>query len=63
LPPGGQDDFSRTLEVHLKRKVQGNDRWTESDSYGIYRRVWGGRANVNESFSESPNDHRLANSN
>jgi hypothetical protein len=34
-------------KVHLKRKVPGTDRWTESDGYGIYRKVWGGRANLN----------------
>jgi hypothetical protein len=56
----GQHDFDFLFgrwKVHLKRKVAGTDRWTESDGYGIYRKVWGGRANLNEFFTESPNDH------
>ena len=56
----GQHDFDFLFgrwKVHLKRKVSGTDRWTESDGYGIYRKVWGGRANINEFFSASPNDH------
>jgi hypothetical protein len=53
----GQHDFDFLFgrwKVHLKRKVSGS--WTESDGYGIYRKVWGGRANINEFFTESPND-------
>jgi hypothetical protein len=56
----GQHDFDFLFgrwKVHLKRKVTGTDRWTESDGYGIYRKIWGGRANINEFFSESPNEH------
>jgi hypothetical protein len=56
----GQHDFDFIFgrwKVHLKRKVAGTDRWTESDGYGIYRKIWGGRANLNEFFSESPNEH------
>ena len=55
----GQHDFDFLFgrwKVHLKRKVTGTDRWTESDGYGIYRKVWGGRANLNEFFTGSPND-------
>lgn len=55
----GQHDFDFLFgrwKVHLKRKVPGTDRWTESDGYGVYRQVWGGRANLNEFFTESPND-------
>jgi len=55
----GQHDFDFLFgrwKVHLKRKVPGTDRWTESDGYGIYRKVWDGRANLNEFFSKSPND-------
>jgi hypothetical protein len=54
----GQHDFDFLFgrwKVHLKRKLTGTDRWTESDGYGIYRKVWGGRANLNEFFTESPN--------
>ena len=60
LPRDGQHDFDFLFgrwKVHLKRKVPGTDRWTESDGYGIYRKIWGGRANLNEFFSDSPNDH------
>ena len=56
----GQDDFDFLFgrwKVHLKRKVPGTDRWTDSDGYGNYRKIWGGRANINEFFSESPNEH------
>ena len=55
----GQHDFDFLFgrwQVHLKRKVTGTDRWAESDGYGIYRKVWGGRANLNEFFTDSPND-------
>ena len=56
----GSHDFDFLFgrwKVHLKRKVSGTDRWTESDGYGIYRQVWGGRANLNEFFTESPSGH------
>jgi hypothetical protein len=49
----GQHDFDFLFgrwKVHLKRKVPGTDRWSESDGYGIYRKVWGGRA-FSTSFS------------
>ena len=45
----GQHDFDFLFgrwKVHLKRKVTGTERWAESDGYGIYRKVWGGRANL-----------------
>src|ERR1700726_679448 len=60
LPRDGQHDFDFIFgrwKVHLKRKVTGTDRWTESDGYGIYRKVWGGRANLNEFFSENSSGH------
>ena len=56
----GQNDFDFLFgrwKVHLKRKVPGTDRWRDSDGYGNYRKIWGGRANINEFFSESPNEH------
>ena len=56
----GQHDFDFIFgrwKVHLKRKVAGTDRWTDSDGYGIYRKVWGGRANLNEFFTESSSGH------
>jgi hypothetical protein len=60
LERDGQHDFDFLFgrwKVHLKRKVAGTDRWTESDGYGIYRKVWGGRANLNEFFTDSPSGH------
>ena len=56
----GQHDFDFIFgrwKVHLKRKVAGSNRWTESDGYGIYRKVWGGRANLNEFFTENSSGH------
>jgi hypothetical protein len=56
----GQHDFEFIFgrwKVHLKRKVTGTDRWTESDGYGFYRKVWGGRANLNEFFTENSSGH------
>jgi hypothetical protein len=56
----GQHDFDFIFgrwKVHLKRKAAGTDRWTESDGYGIYRKVWGGRANLNEFLTENSSGH------
>jgi hypothetical protein len=56
----GQHDFDFLFgrwKVHLNRKAAGTNRWTESDGYGIYRKVWGGRANLNEFFTENSNGH------
>ena len=56
----GQHDFDFIFgrwKVHLNRKVAGTGRWTESDGYGIYRKVWGGRANLNEFFTENSSGH------
>lgn len=53
----GQHDFDFIFgrwKVHLERKAAGTDRWTQSDGVGIYRKVWGGRANLNEFFTEGP---------
>jgi hypothetical protein len=56
----GQHDFDFLFgrwKVHLKRKAAGTNRWTESDGYGVYRKVWGGRANLNEFFTENSSGH------
>jgi hypothetical protein len=53
----GQHDFDFIFgrwKVHLKHKMAGTESWTESDGYGIYRKIWGGRANLNEFFTENP---------
>ena len=42
LPRDGQHDFDFLFgrwKVHLKRKVPGTDRWTESDGYGTYHKA------------------------
>ena len=47
-------------KVHLKRHVHsatGSDTWTEFDGYGLYRKVWDGRANLNEFEANSPTGH------
>jgi hypothetical protein len=59
LPRDGQHDFDFLFgrwKVHLMRKAPGTERWTESDGYGIYRKVWDGRANLNEFFTEGSSD-------
>ena len=56
----GQHDFDFLIgrwRVHLNRKAAGTNRWTESDGYGVYRKVWGGRANLNEFFTENSSGH------
>jgi hypothetical protein len=56
----GQHDFDFIFgrwKVHLKRKAAGTDGWTESDGFGVYRKVWGGRANLNEFFTENSSGH------
>ncbi len=56
----GQHDFDFIIgrwKVHLRRKAEGSDVWTESDGFGVYRKVWGGRANLNEFFTNSPSGH------
>jgi hypothetical protein len=56
----GQHDFDFIFgrwKVHLKRRVAGADRWTEFDGTGIYRKIWDGRANLNEFEADSPTGH------
>jgi len=56
----GQHDFDfifGSWKVHLNRKVAGTDRWTESDGYATYRKVWGGRANLNEFFTRNSSEN------
>jgi hypothetical protein len=53
----GQHDFDFIFgrwKVHLNHKATGTDHWSESDGYAIYRKIWGGRANLNEFFTETP---------
>jgi hypothetical protein len=59
----GQHDFDFIFgrwKIHLKRRVPaatGSDTWTEFDGYGLYRKVWDGRANLNEFEADSPTGH------
>jgi hypothetical protein len=59
----GQHDFDFIFgrwKVHLKRRVHaasGHDTWSEFDGYGVYRKVWDGRANLNEFEADSPSGH------
>src|ERR1700722_15588191 len=60
LPRDGQHDFDFLFgrwKAHLKRKVPGTDRWTESEGHGIYLQVWAGSRIFKEFFPESPNEH------
>ena len=59
----GQQDFDFIFgrwKIHLKRRRQtanGSEIWSEFDGYGLYRKVWGGRANLNEFEADSPSGH------
>lgn len=59
----GQHDFDFVFgywKIHLKRRVpsaNGADTWTEFDGYGRYRKIWDGRANLNEFEADSPSGH------
>jgi hypothetical protein len=59
----GQHDFDFIFgrwKLHLKRRTRsasGPDSWTELDGYALYRRIWDGRANLNEFEADSPGGH------
>ncbi|MFY9986956.1 MAG: hypothetical protein WAK31_19505 [Chthoniobacterales bacterium] len=56
----GQHDFDFIFgrwKVHLKRKAAGANTWTEFDGTSVYRKVWDGRANLNEFEADSPTGH------
>jgi hypothetical protein len=47
-------------KIHLKRRVpsaNGADTWTEFDGDGRYRKVWDGRANLNDCEADNPSGH------
>src|SRR5688572_28416499 len=56
----GQQDFdfiSGHWKFHLKRREHspaGADTWAEFDGYSVYRKIWGGRANLNEFEADGP---------
>lgn len=59
----GEHDFDFIFgrwKVHLKRRVASADgagTWSEFDGYSVYRKVWDGRANLNEFEADSPSGH------
>lgn len=56
----GQHDFDfifGSWKIHLKRKVAASSTWTEFDGIGMYRKIWDGRANLNEFEADSPTGH------
>jgi len=59
----GQHDFDFIFgrwKIHLQRRVHsstGADTVTEFDGYGLYRKIWDGRANLNEFEADSPTGH------
>jgi hypothetical protein len=56
----GQHDFDFIFgrwKIHLKRKAAGSDKWTEFEGMGVYRKVWNGRANLNEFEANNPSGH------
>jgi hypothetical protein len=47
-------------KIHLKRRApsaNGANTWIEFDGYGLYRKIWDGRANLNEFEADSPSGH------
>jgi hypothetical protein len=59
----GQHDFDFIFgrwKIHLRRKQPGagaTATWAEFEGYGVYRKVWDGRANLNEFEADSPGGH------
>jgi hypothetical protein len=59
----GQHDFDFVFgrwKVHLRRRdhsATGADTWTEFDGYSVYRKIWDGRANLNEFEADGPSGH------
>jgi hypothetical protein len=61
--PDGQHDFDfeiGTWKIHLKRMVHplsGSTQWIEFDGTSVTRRLWGGRANMEEFETDGPGGH------
>jgi len=59
----GQHDFDFIFgrwKIHLKRRVpaaNGASTWAEFDGNGQYRKVWDGRANLNDFEADGPSGH------
>lgn len=65
VAPGrdGQHDFDfifGSWKIHLKRRLHpltGSTVWTEFNGASVYRKIWDGRANINEFEADSPTGH------
>lgn len=59
----GQRDFDFIFgqwKIHLKRRAasaNGANTWTEFDGYSVYRKIWDGRANLDEFEADSASAH------
>jgi hypothetical protein len=59
----GQHDFDFIFgrwKIHLKRRrssAGAAESWSEFEGYGVYRKIWDGRANLNEFEANSPDGH------
>ena len=54
------DTFFGTWKMHLKRRLRpltGSNEWQEFESHDKTRRVWGGRANLDELEADGPSGH------
>jgi hypothetical protein len=61
--PDGQHDFDFEIgawKIHLKRRVKpltGSHDWVEFDGTSVTRKVWDGRADIEEFETEGPSGH------
>ena len=59
----GQHDFDFELgswKIHLKRRLNpmtGSDKWVEFDGTSVTRKVWDGRAQIEEFETDGPTGH------
>jgi hypothetical protein len=58
----GRHDFDFIFgrwKIHMRRRAASANgaTWTEFDGYGLYRKIWDGRANLNEFEADSPVGH------
>ena len=59
----GQHDFDPLIgnwKYHLKRRVHpltGSTTWVDFEGTGVYRKLWDGRANLDEAEFDSPSGH------
>lgn len=54
------DTFFGTWKMHLRKRLHpltGSDQWVEFEAHDSTRKVWGGRANLDELEADGPNGH------